>query len=398
MFFDNMDDPRKQALLTMGLGLLSGRGGKGFGGFMRDVGGAGLLGMNAYGQAQAMNDRRSQEAQERELRAMQMAQMKQAQEDQSFARQIAPNFFAPGVQPNTPVDDEGNPMPSYPAKADLAGYGQALAARNPQMGAQFMAMGKKQGPQYKEVGGRLVRIDGDSVKEAYAPPAKSVHQVGQTRELKSGRRILTQEFDGSGWKTISTSDMDKPESKGGPAAPAGYRWNASGGLEPIPGGPADAKAGKEAEKEAAMRQAGIGRAEMVLGQIEEAIQSAGPTTTGTIGAIARNIPATDAYNLNKVVDSIKANIGFAELQAMRQASPTGGALGQVAVQELNSLQSVLGSLDTAQSQQQLERNLYKAQQHYRKWKQVMQQAESGGDAPQPQSGVRRYNPQTGRIE
>lgn len=143
MFFDNMDDPRKQALLTMGLGLLSGRGGKGFGGFMRDVGGAGLLGMNAYGQAQAMNDRRSQEAQERELRAMQMAQMKQAQEDQSFARQIAPNFFAPGVQPNTPFDDEGNPMPSYPAKADFAGYGQALAARNPQMGAQFMAMAPK---------------------------------------------------------------------------------------------------------------------------------------------------------------------------------------------------------------------------------------------------------------
>lgn len=45
------------------------------------------------------------------------------------------------------------------------------------------------------------------------------------------------------------------------------------------------------------------------------------------------------------VNTIKANLGFDALQAMRDASPTGGALGQVAVQELEMLQSTVAALD-----------------------------------------------------
>lgn len=139
--FDNLDDPKQQALLAAAFGLLGGRGGKGFRGFAQDAGQAGLLGMQSYNQASILGDRRKEEEQQRALRDLQMSQMKQGMADQDFARQIAPNFFQPQ---NAPADGVG---PVAPPKADFGGYGQALAARNPQMGAQFMAMAPKpQGP------------------------------------------------------------------------------------------------------------------------------------------------------------------------------------------------------------------------------------------------------------
>ncbi len=52
---------------------------------------------------------------------------------------------------------------------------------------------------------------------------------------------------------------------------------------------------------------------------------------------------------------------------MRQASPTGGALGQVAVQELNFLQAAISNLDVGQSPQQLRDNLSKVKKHYNRW-------------------------------
>lgn len=171
--FDNLDDPKQQALLAAAFGLLGGSGGKGFRGFAQDAGKAGLLGLNRYAVANEDKRRNTEADARKRMSDLQYQQVQRGMEDQDFARQIAPNYFSQGVQPSTPNDDQGNPMPSSAPKADFMGYGQALAARNPQMGAQFMAMAPKpQQPQYKEVGGRLVRIDGDNVKEAYAPPDK----------------------------------------------------------------------------------------------------------------------------------------------------------------------------------------------------------------------------------
>lgn len=88
--------------------------------------------------------------------------------------------------------------------------------------------------------------------------------------------------------------------------------------------------------------------------IDKAIEMAGKSgTAGFVGAGARFIPGTEAYDLSQTLQTIKANIGFDKLQEMRDNSPTGGALGQVAVQEMQALQSVFGSLDQAQSAAQL---------------------------------------------
>lgn len=93
------------------------------------------------------------------------------------------------------------------------------------------------------------------------------------------------------------------------------------------------------------------------GLIDKAAEQSGPLTTGIIGASSKAIPGTPAYDLSATVDTIKANIGFDKLQAMRDASPTGGALGQVSEMENRLLQATLGNLETSQSPAQFRENL-----------------------------------------
>jgi hypothetical protein len=80
------------------------------------------------------------------------------------------------------------------------------------------------------------------------------------------------------------------------------------------------------------------------------------------------IPGTPAKNVRRLIDSVRANIGFEELNNLRMQSPTGGALGQVTERELQFLQSVLGSLEQDQSPAQLKRNLETVLERFRELK------------------------------
>lgn len=62
-------------------------------------------------------------------------------------------------------------------------------------------------------------------------------------------------------------------------------------------------------------------------------------STGKTGELLKNIPATDAYNLNSYLDQFNASSAFSTLQDMRNASKTGGALGQVSEKELALLKA-----------------------------------------------------------
>jgi hypothetical protein len=61
-----------------------------------------------------------------------------------------------------------------------------------------------------------------------------------------------------------------------------------------------------------------------------------------VGAI---IPASMWKEISNEIMSLRGVIGFDQLQAMREVSPTGGALGQVSTFELDNLQAILGRLD-----------------------------------------------------
>jgi hypothetical protein len=116
------------------------------------------------------------------------------------------------------------------------------------------------------------------------------------------------------------------------------------------------------------------------GLIDKVIAGLGPFTTGVGGKLASQIPGSDAYNLQQTVKTIQANLGFEQLQALRDASPTGGALGQVSERELEFLQSAVANLDIAQSKEQLTQNLQAVKQHYQTIVDLINQnaSQSGG--------------------
>ena len=86
------------------------------------------------------------------------------------------------------------------------------------------------------------------------------------------------------------------------------------------------------------------------GVVDEAVDNAlefleSNTTAGVIGGSLSWVPGTDMLALGITLDTLKANLGFDRLQAMREASPTGGALGQVSEKELDLLVRAAGAID-----------------------------------------------------
>jgi hypothetical protein len=172
--------------------------------------------------------------------------------------------------------------------------------------------------------------------------------------------------------------------------------------------------GDESKKQIAAENA-IRNGTRVLDRVKEAKELVGPFTTGFAGTFAV-LPSSDARKLANKIKTIKANLGFNELQQMRDASPTGGALGQVAVQEIEFLQSTIDALDQLESSEDLLSAFKNIEIHYQNWldavngrnptRKPTQPRESTAPAPaapsaqpagQPQPTM-RFNPQTGKLE
>jgi hypothetical protein len=122
------------------------------------------------------------------------------------------------------------------------------------------------------------------------------------------------------------------------------------------------------EKAAASKDVALRHATKVITDVDEALAAVGPLTSGILGSGIAVIKGTPAYDLQQLTSTIKANLGFDRLQQMRDNSPTGGALGQVAVQELEALQRSVASLEIGQSGPRLTENLGKIKKHYEAWK------------------------------
>lgn len=129
-----------------------------------------------------------------------------------------------------------------------------------------------------------------------------------------------------------------------PSAPGGVR------MATIPGS-------KAAEEESAASLAkntrtsqGMFMSAIVRTRVDQALRLIENTpnpdlrVTG-IGALGQYLPASDARELAGYIATLKANLGFEQLQKMREASPTGGALGPVSDFENEMLQSVIAKLD-----------------------------------------------------
>jgi len=200
----------------------------------------------------------------------------------------------------------------------------------------------------------------------------------RTVKMENGNEVVT--YDANSMKELARAPRT--------AAPAGMRYNAQGELEAIPGSDQAVERQKAAKAESTKNMQAVEKANIVIQAVDEVMPKIGYNTAGFFGAQASFIPGTDAYDVGSAIDTIKANIGFDQLAAMRAASPTGGALGQVAVQELNFLQATLGNLKQGQSPDKLRDNLYKVQYHYQRWKDTMQ-----GINPDEKAGPKPLTPE-----
>lgn len=133
------------------------------------------------------------------------------------------------------------------------------------------------------------------------------------------------------------------------------------------------------EKAAVAKEMQAAKAQSIIATIDGVLPKIGKATAGLGGQWLGAVPGTEAYDVGRQIETIKANLGFQELQAMRESSPTGGALGAIAVQELIALQATVASLDQGQSPKQLEANLKKIRTHYNRWLQAVNG--QGGAAP-----------------
>lgn len=132
-------------------------------------------------------------------------------------------------------------------------------------------------------------------------------------------------------------------------------------ITPLPKSPA-----AQAKEDERNRLKGIS-ADLVNDEVNRALgvlQEKGGAVSGLVGSMTKDIPMMPAHDFSQLLDTIKANIGFDKLQSMREASPTGGALGQVSEFENRLLQAVFGSLAQSQSPEQLRYNLMRLQNTY----------------------------------
>ena len=86
--------------------------------------------------------------------------------------------------------------------------------------------------------------------------------------------------------------------------------------------------------------------------------------TGIFGNLLKSVPTTEAHSVMLNIETIEAAVAFDRLQAMRNASKTGGALGQVSNIELRLLSSSLGNLKQSNNKEEFQRNLDQVKKVY----------------------------------
>lgn len=114
-------------------------------------------------------------------------------------------------------------------------------------------------------------------------------------------------------------------------------------MRPIPGGPKDTSKQDQAKAESQATSTDV--ITNAATNIRDAIKSSNLPATGTAGAALSNIGETGAAEVARQMAVLKSNATIENLNAMRQQSPTGGALGNVTEGEGAMLAAKAGALD-----------------------------------------------------
>ena len=94
-------------------------------------------------------------------------------------------------------------------------------------------------------------------------------------------------------------------------------------------------------------------------------QGSGPFASFYRAGASKFVKGSPEYRMaNEFITPIKGLVAFNKLAEMRSASPTGGALGNVAKYEVDLLEKMAGTLDPESNPQTLRENLYRLSEKY----------------------------------
>jgi len=138
--------------------------------------------------------------------------------------------------------------------------------------------------------------------------------------------------------------------------PVGYRMTPEGTIEAIPGGPTTTNL---SPKEVQLRESKFPQATQAVNTFEAKTSELEkdlialknhPGLSSITGLVAGRAPGVTAQGraAEALYDKIMARGGFKELQDMRAASPTGGALGNISNQEGTQLRAAFAAIDRKQ--------------------------------------------------
>jgi hypothetical protein len=134
-------------------------------------------------------------------------------------------------------------------------------------------------------------------------------------------------------------------------------------VAPLAGSKADIEAKTREEKLSKTRTMEERGQSVVSRSVQEALNILDTDTgiipvAGTYGKFAADyLPDQEARNLKRTLEALQANTAFTRLQEMRDASQTGGALGNVSNVELGLLMSAYGSISQDLDPSLLRKNL-----------------------------------------
>lgn len=149
--------------------------------------------------------------------------------------------------------------------------------------------------------------------------------------------------------------------------PQGYMLNEGPNgatLQPIAGGPAAMEAETVTKAQAAQADQAKTQATVVRGNIRDikaTLSRGGMFNLPEVGIVGSRLAEgklnQEAVDIANKLNTIQSSVAFDRLQKMREASPTGGALGAVSERELALLQSTMGSLSNTMSKEELAKSL-----------------------------------------
>jgi hypothetical protein len=312
--------------------------------------------------------------QNRQLFFDQAGQPRTAGQVMQMAGQQAPQQpvqVAQASQADIPMQG-GQPTQGFAMPGQQAQPGQQITARLKQLRAQLQHPGIPAAA--KEVA--LAEYRALLQQQARGPQQLPEAQRNYELAVRQGFRGTFMDYQQQLRQAGAAQNIIKNEG----SIPPGYRVvrDEQGNpvqLEAIPGGPAERENREAAAKEQATAQKQALQRQQVnmfsrpvfdaIGDIRRLQSASTLPTTGALGGVAARVPGTGAYDIANSLNTIRANISFERLNQMRQASPTGGALGAVTEGEQKLLQNSLGALEQSQSTEQFNRNLARVEQIFR---------------------------------